>query len=184
MKTIIFYLFISSLFFAGCFSYKIVSDSRRYPKNPNFSIFPNDQLEQLESLIDFSAIYYKYDFAYWPDGTKIDGYNFMRFWPSGHVYMRVADHIPSREDAENFRTAYMGFYEISGTNLVIEQFVPNWGYIKSWGTISSNAIHEYKIERRDGGRCWQYPKDYTYIRHPIDGLSREPDWTPFFMIEE
>ena len=168
--------------YAMCFERAVFSESRQYPKKPEFSIQSTEQTEFSVSSIDFSAVYTKCESHRGQNGKEYNSFNFMRFWPSGHVYKRVLDHIPNHEEAESFRTAYMGFYQVSGTNLIIELYVPNWGYITSKGYMTENAIYEYEIERRDGRTRERYPKQYQNIKHHIDGLSRLPDWSPTGML--
>lgn len=168
--------------YAMCFEWEVVSESRQYPKKPDFSIAP--QPVQKGALVDFSAVYYNCIPAMqYADRVLGESYNFIRFWPSGHVYIRVSDHMPEDAEVDDFHSAYMGFYELDGTNLIMELFVRRWGYIKSSGYINNEGIYFYEVERRDGKTRERHPKQDRYIKHHIDGLSRLPDWSPTGMLQ-
>ena len=180
--------FFASDFYASCFEWKVVSDSRQYPKKPIFTVLPSEPSEN-GTLLDYSAVYYRIteDFSFSDlqcgnTNSPTISYNFMRFWPQGHVYIRVLDHLPSTLEADCFRLADMGFYEVNGTNIIIELYTPHWGYISSYGFIDANEINFFATVRRDGWRQWRYPQNSRYIKYPIGGMERQPDWTPTGML--
>ena len=185
--------------YACFFDWTVVSESRQYPKKPEYSIIPSSSEPPPSDnpVIDFQSIYSSCT----PGGTYGDhvvsnSYNFLRFWPSGHVYLRCLDHIPNSVEADSFRSAYMGFYEVDGTNVTIELYIPNIGYIKSKTHISTNSIVCEEDERRVGRRRRRYscvnelkkqyienPEVYlTYIKFRVDGMTRLPDWSPTGML--
>ena len=166
---------------SGCVSWildsKTIPETRGFPKRPNFSIHPKEQPQ--DNGLDFNAVYCRKGFHDLPGGRRVVSYNFMRFWPSGHVYIRPIEGIPSLEDAESFYRAYVGFYEMDGEKITLELYSSHWGYLKSWGTVSQDSIHIHVTEQRnEAGKYFGKNKmNKEYFKHPVDGLSREPDWS-------
>lgn len=180
----------TSFLLSGCaiyatfFEWEPVAESRQYPKKPNFSILPPFRSLEDSGVIDFSALYYKCLPQIKYDEYVIGpSYNFMRFWPSGHVYKRVDGHVPSAKDADSFHSAYMGFYGIDGTNFTMELFVRRFGYITSRGYIVDGDIYIYEIERRTTGKPDVHAVDHWYKHLHIDGFRRAPDWSPTGMLQ-
>jgi hypothetical protein len=157
---------------------KLISEQRHFPKEPKFTIRPNSIGEYSNSVLDFEAIYLQ---------KNEYGYHYYRFWLNGRVLIRSEDNLPSREQAENFMHAYIGYYYMSGKNLVIETYVLNpgineWDYLIDYAIVDGDEIREIKSVLNEK---WEYyseesPKDYqsyyVYHKYKIEGLKRQPDW--------
>jgi hypothetical protein len=158
---------------------KLISEQRHFPMEPRFTIRPNSIGEYSNSALDFEAIYFQIR-----EGI---GYNYYRFWPNGRVLVRAEANLPSREQAESFMDATIGYYHISGNNLVIELYVMNpgineWDYLIAYAIVEDSDLRETKSVL--GGRWWYYTEEpaktyqsyYVYRKYKIEGLKRQPDW--------
>lgn len=166
-------IFLLSL---GCIHTDIkISESRHYPKNPNFSIH-NDR-DYSNSTIDYNAIYYS---VFEENDLDRKSYNWHRFWPNGRTLIDYSDKLPSADEAEDFTQAYLGYYKIVGHDeLVMEYFVPNtgrwcWDYLLVYAKIENDKIIIYKEEMN--GKVNEYLDIlYRYNYNP-NILTRKPDW--------
>jgi hypothetical protein len=153
----------------------IISESRHFPKDPNFTI-PIQDYNNKNIGIDFNAIYY-YEHETVLYGVSRFSYNYYRFWPNGRVLLNYSNQLPTKEMAENFTNAYIGYYNVERNKLIVELFVPDtgryeWNYLRVEATIEDNKIIE-KLE--DGGKFSQ-PSELSFIKHNLGKLNRTPDW--------
>jgi hypothetical protein len=168
---------------------RLISEQRYYPKEPKFTIKPNGTDAYSNSVLDFEVIYLQKVIF----NKKDYGYNYFRFWPNGRVLARLEDALPSREQAESFMGATIGYYYVSGKNLVIELYVRNpgileWDYLTEYAIVEDNEIKEIKSVL--SGR-WEYyaekppdtyqsystyRSDCVFNKYKIEGLKRQPDW--------
>ena len=180
-------LYFVLFFLAGCIDWIDVPESRYYPYKPRFEIQPH-ALAPDNTLLDCSAVYARK----YQDGDKVvpDFYTLLRFWPSGHVYLRYLTHIPDSADADDFHEAIMGFYNLSGTNIAVELYwaAQRIGYETLFGHIEEDKIVFNKSkERTHSGRQTPHQRpanapDALFYKYPLNGLSRLPDWSPTGML--
>jgi hypothetical protein len=173
-------IFVCSLIasLSGCgFTWKRISESRIYPHRPVFSVAPKTIYAPEKSIIDFSAIYVWHNQFTNRAGQAVESYEFQRVWPDGQMYGKGISHtFPTIKDVESFEHAILGFYELDGTNIVMETFFPEL-YVKTFGIVSKDELHVYKAINRYSGPIYVDEVSVVYKRHPIEGLTRKPDWT-------
>ncbi len=158
----------------GCRTDTTISENRHVPKRPAFSFGPSDHSRT--DLIDFEAIYYTSHETHSATGPSAS-FNYFRFWPTGHVLIDFADHLPSRSEAEDFSYAYIGFFRLKDHSIVVELFAPDtgqwkWDYGCEYGFIENGSI--VLTNSVIGSRSWT--NRWVFTKYPIDGLERKPDW--------
>ncbi|MBP7830097.1 MAG: hypothetical protein KA248_09295 [Kiritimatiellae bacterium] len=159
---------------SGCRTDRVISEFRHVPKNPRFSIQPADYTRT--DMLDFQAVYYTVDEAETKYGTR-KAYNYLRFWPTGHVLIDFADHLPDAKEAEDFSHAYLGYYRLHERKIVLEFFSPDtgrwrWDYGRDSGYVDGDSI--VITSSTLGARSWE--NRIAFTRHPVEGLKRRPDW--------
>jgi hypothetical protein len=152
-----------------------LSESRHYPKQPAFTIKPNDGFEN--STLNFDAIYYSTHQTVVKNKVRVS-YNWHRFWPNGRTLIDYSDHLPSNKEVEDFTQAYIGYYRIDNdTELTMEYFVPDtgkmqWNYLKVFGKVKGDNIIIYREVMNDQTREYRdVLKEYGF-----ENLRRQPDW--------
>lgn len=175
---------------SGCFYIRmtapmhVLPDGRHFPKKPQFTVMPNQEMPA--SKLDFSSVYvWK---RTWTHAEQMRAnYFYFRFWPTGECIEKVSAEHLYRDDFEGF-TRWgggwsMGFYEVSGSNIVIEIYVPD-SYNKLHGVISDNEVHITRIELKYAAArsIRSSTQDIHYIRHYVGEMSLQPDWSPTGML--
>ncbi|NLB68721.1 MAG: hypothetical protein GX804_03410 [Lentisphaerae bacterium] len=179
------------LFGSGCAAIKTywewssywmsVSEGRIYPKRPKFSVVPQEPSDS--NGLDLDAIYYLWDTWTNRSGGIVKDCQYMRFWRSGEVYGGfVENRLPTTSDGDSLQGVRMGFYNLADSNLIVEINTPDC-YIVSRGVVYTNRLVFYEyINRLPGGYSSQFNRTNTFIRLPLSGMSRQPDWSPTGML--
>lgn len=158
----------------GCRTDVRLSEGRHFPKKPGFTVQP--QTNSAEAGLDFNAVYYSRHEPPTNSDLRVS-YNYCRFWPNGRVLGNYTDHVPTKADAENFTHAYLGYYQVTNQNLVIEFFIPNtarfrWDYCREYYQIEGNRLRRLRQEM-DGQTL---RRTVIYERLPLGILERPADW--------
>ena len=173
---------------SGCFYIRMtepmlrVSHGRYFPKNPKFTVMPSDEHDS--TVIDFSAVYAWREVFTRGSGIVQTDFNYFRFWPSGKCILNYTrDRLPTSWEADSFDSASFGFFNMDGTNIVIEIYVPD-SYNRYYGVVKSNEIHVTRIDLKYAAASYTYSTtvDEHYIRHYVGAMSRQPDWSPTGML--
>lgn len=176
MKFRFVFLLVGFLVFLGCspWTAKVMSGERGFPKEPKFTILPQGNYENCR--LDFNAIYY---YRFGKNLTVPEGScKYYRFWPNGRALFSYSDSLPTRAKAEDFYRARIGYYQVTGKDIVIELFIPdsgimNWDYIRSHAVIDNEGnIVELRSEIR--GDVTEFQE--IYLKRNLGELKRQPDW--------
>ena len=167
------------LSFLGCArTDMLIGEGQHFPKRPKFSIKPNGDYQN--TSLDFNAIYYNR----WEINRSMTGedihvyYNYYRFWPNGRVLVNDGGgQMPSRNKAEDFTNAIVGYYQISGKNLVMEFFVPdsgvmNWDYERVFSVVEKDRIINIRAEIRNQ----KNELNEEFLKLNLGELTRQPNW--------
>lgn len=164
------------MFVVGCSSTVELSDHRRFPSDPGFSITPVPFADS--SRLDFNAVYYLANNQI-PNVTAPGG-NYYRFWPNGRVMVTFTrtDGPPSAEEADKLSSAYLGYYRIDGNRIEMEFFAPDpgkgrWSYGRDEAVIGDDG--NLVTMRSQMGKHIREDRD-VFRRMPLNGLKRVPDW--------
>ena len=151
-----------------------LSENRHFPRQPAFSIQPNGRYEN--AGLDFNAVYYRsHESRGRPTGVVYTTYNYWRFWPNGCAMIKFGPELPRREEAEDFTRAYVGYYQVSNSEIVIQLYVPYcdvWRYGTIYGHVESNSI----TIAHETIRHIEMTVREVYLKHPLGNLRRQPDW--------
>jgi hypothetical protein len=151
----------------------VLPEDRVFPTKPKFTVQPVTVADG--EGIDFEAVYYLDNRSI--PGVSIDGGNYFRFWPDGRVMERCAGRKPSTEDADQFLGAWLGYYQVNEGKLVLEFFAPEpvkyrWNYWKLEAVLQGDQIRLQRGERNRKSET----KNRVYVRVPLKGMERLPDW--------
>ena len=156
-----------------------ISDGRFFPKKPQFAVVPSRASQHCG--LDYSSIYV-WQRLWEYEGQAHTNYYHVRFWPTGECIAKGStDKQIHRDDIEDFlwgKGWSMGFYEMNGSNVVFEIYVPD-AYNKYYGVVSSNEIHVTQINLKYATAKFSYDSyvDQHYLRYPIGKLNDLPDWS-------
>jgi hypothetical protein len=112
----------------------VLPDGRYVPKDPKFSIIPEEHSYENIGL-DYDSIYYEKKVSYL-NKVKHRSYTYYRFWPSGRVIRKASESdFPTKSEVEKLDDARIGYYYVDKREITIELFLPdstilNWGYFK------------------------------------------------------
>ncbi|WP_157468560.1 hypothetical protein [Desulfatibacillum aliphaticivorans] len=128
---------------------RVLPNGLHWPKHPKFSVSP--KLIGDSSPLDFDAVYFHVTEHRGSDSGAT--YTCFRFWKDGRVLSRFSHELPTSEFIEDFTTGRIGYYELNGSTIIVETFVPdsgvvNWGYFRREGTIEGDEIVFYRSEMR------------------------------------
>jgi hypothetical protein len=160
----------------SCQSIVKMSENRKMPENPEFTIIP--ELHQTGIGIDFNAVYCR-EIRYNNNGVPAIAYEFYRFWNTGHVLQRVSRSFPDAVVADDFTKATMGYYCITNKVLITESYgdstdLFSMGLNTNYFQILSNGdIQKYKFTLN--GQNPMYV-NLIHKRIPITNLKCMPDW--------
>ncbi|MCD6051901.1 MAG: hypothetical protein K0Q55_3310 [Verrucomicrobia bacterium] len=156
----------------GCVaSYQLISrtgtlkklpEGRYLPARPEFTVQP--EVVATSAGIDFEAVYH------------LD-HTYLRFWPDGKVIRRFVGNRPMSDEADQFDSGKLGYYQVKDGKVVMEFFAPQpvdfrWTYWTLKGEIQGDQI---RLVREEWNRKSE-AKDVVYTKHPVKGMKRMPDW--------
>jgi hypothetical protein len=174
MKLLQYVLLLAWPILSGCRSDVALPESRHFPKTPRFSILPQNSFAG--SGLEFDAVYTSRSDPP-ANSDRLITYSYLRFWPNGRVLSNYRDHVPTKQDAEDFTHAYLGYYQVTNDKVTAELFVPNnakfqWDYVRIHLTVRGDTIVK-KMEEM-GGQTLR--SETTYQKTSFDKLERQPDW--------
>lgn len=176
MRVVLVFL-ILSLFGCSPLTGIKLPDGRYVPKDPNFSIIPEEHSYENIGL-GFDSIYYEKTVSYL-NGIKHTSYTYYRFWPNGRVVRKASESVfPTKAEVETLNDALIGYYYVNEREVTIELFLPdstvfNWGYFKIYGVIEDGRIKVTSSETR--GEIGHFGPIY-YIKKQFNNLTTNPDW--------
>ena len=160
-------------------------DGRTFPNPPFFTVTPYYDFQA--PALDFSSIY-TWQRVWFFEGKSYTNYFHFRFWPTGECIRMVSLEpylsVDEVEGLGDFKKEWdMGFFNKSGSNIILEIYGPN-SYNRRFGFVISNEIHITRTELKyaTATHTRSTPVDQRFIRHHIGELSTQPDWTPTGMI--
>jgi hypothetical protein len=176
-KKIVFLIVFELLFLGACSSknFIAISEGRFFPKEPNFTLINNKSY--IHSGIDFDAIYYNQRKRILNNILYVS-YAYYRFWPNGQVLRKSSSQLPTRELAEDFTKAIIGYYTILGSDIIIESFSRSPGswnsyeYGKAYGKLENNELITFKSVYKS--EICKY--EMVYKKLNLGELKKQPDW--------
>ena len=152
----------------------ILPDGRCFPKKPQFTVIPNENSS--DSGLDFSSLYVS-ERIWLYEGKTHTNYYHLRFWPTGECIAKGGiERYLDRYDVDGFSLWgegwSMGFYNVVGSNIVFEIYVPD-SYNKDYGVVISNEIHVTRVDLKYAAAKFTYssPVDDHYVRYPMGQLT-------------
>jgi len=93
------------------------------------------------------------------------------------MMQRFAGRRPTAEEADQFVGAWLGYYQVKEGKLVLEFFAPEpvkyrWDYWKIEAALQGDQIRLQRGERNRKSETM----NRVYVRHPLKGMERLPDW--------
>jgi hypothetical protein len=151
----------------------ILSENRRFPSKPEFTIKPAAVREG--AGIGFDAIYYLANDRI--HGVQAPGGNYYRFWSNGRVLVNMSSGFPTRAEVEDFTHAYLGYYRLVNNRLEMEFFAPDsakwrWDYRRVFAKLSDGSLIELHSRRDD----FEIGNLSSYLKYSFGRLERKPDW--------